>query len=122
MSLAGKKIHIYDEETGEGETFVFTDNPYSRWMGGLFTACEAFGLHEDEVRTILFYSTAVRSNRGVRIAKLVPFARPGVTRLIKRGWMIKTPLTIRLIETPELNAIFSAANSAIQFGESAGTA
>ena len=123
MPLVGRTITIVDEETGELQRFRFTDTPLARAVGAVQSACDSFGLDKDEIATFVWYVLQEREPlAGISRKGIPPVSKPGVRKLIDRGWVVQIRSRLHLVDRPEMPVIFGAMRFAIAFGEVEGRA
>ncbi len=101
----------------------FCDTPLTRATGAIYSACDSFGLSEEE-SLAMFQLVLCGKDRLCVVSKrgLPPLFRKGMKSLMARGWVDETPKLYGLMSTPETEVIIRSAVQAIQFGESEGTA
>ncbi len=117
--LAGSKINI------DGTVYKFCDTPLARATGGLYSACEVFGLSDCEL--LAMFELVLNSRNRDRMAAtqkrgLPPDFKRGMDGLIARGWVADAGKVYGLLNTPETTAILASVAQAIKFGESEGRA
>jgi len=119
MSLVGRTVTLVDDETGGKQEFQFLDTPLNRWTGGLYSACDAYGLGAEE--SMALFMLLLSDTPGF-IGLKVPGVRRGMEALIKRGWVVKERKGDQLLDGPEIQQICATAEAAMHFGETEGTA
>lgn len=117
--LVGRSLTVFDEKTGDSNSYTFTDSPLNRFMGGILAACDAHELSEDETAALLHFFTTGKS----RLGKSLPaFWKKGMGILVERGWVRENKRSYVLLDFPEVGTIYRAGTAAAQFGESCGRA
>jgi hypothetical protein len=112
MSLVGKTVTIVDEETGDGTTIEFTNTPLNRFVGGVYSAAETFGLGRDEAAVVVHFCLfASGETCAVPKSSLPPYLRRPMKALLKRGWVSDSGRLYHLLDKAQ--PIMDAAESAV---------